>query len=758
MVRQEEESNCHGTGWSENTHLGLNFCTNLNDFSVPSPCSVSFQVPDGGDVNGDIKLLDFHDLDGNYQDLYVDNVATNPGFGLDFQHGVTIGSSTTVPGKDMKVNKQFVDSFSNFESLSLIQDGLIESSGKNLQSENACIEIPSKMGLFSENQNFESMGVNECQFFVNQSTESTESMDPYDCAIKGFGPLTKYVPVLVDSDLPMFAGGFKPYFLGGLPIQWNLEAWEHELKYENDIDLRNYLSKGVLNGFDIVDNVDIAPYHQKNYSSATKGDAKKYIDNLFQTEISEYKLLRTDKKPTCIHSIGAVPKQGGKFRPVTDCSEPSQFSINSYMSSTFREFSYHSVDHVTELIQPGMFMASVDIADAYRTVSVSPDQWKYQGLEWTLNGKTNYYCDTRLCFGIRCAPFIFTEISNFVVRCLNRRGYFTVINYLDDFWVGGRTFDECCKIQNVLISLLISLGFRVNFSKCIGPTQCIRYLGVLFDSNRMSVLLPEDKINKLLSEISFFQDKTRATRRQIQRLCGILAHCSKVVRAGRTFSRRIIDLLKSLPVKGNPRIKLTEEFRKDVSWWSRFVRVFNGKATIIKYNFGQGPIFITDSSKSGYGLYSGEDWQCGFFNTDTAPIWELATDPYHNHWININFDSDVNINVLELVPVWQAVRRYSGIWRDLHVLCLSDNTQVVSMINKGISVNHVAMEMLREIFMICAMGNIYITARHIGTNDNKICDYLSRLKMESNPSDFPMFLCCSNSIAEASKNDPAGIG
>ena len=547
--------------------------------------------------------------------------------------------------------------------------------------------------------------------------------------------------MLVNSNLPLFKGSSKRHYLGGLPIQWNLDAWAYELYQENDSVLRNYLFKGIFHGFDIVDHVNIAPYHQNNYNSALKGEAKAYIDILFSNELLESKLLKTDVKPTCIHAIGAVPKQGGKYRPITDCSLPPSCSINSYMDCTFQDFSYHTVDNVIQLIKPGMYMATVDIADAYRTVSISPDHWRFQGLEWTLNGSTNFYCDTRLCFGLRCAPFIFSEITNFVVRCLNRRGFFNIINYLDDFWVGGSTFEECCIVQNTLINILISFGFRVNWTKCVGPSQCVRYLGVLFDTCNMTVSLPEDKITKLLCEIAFFQDKTRATRRQIQRLCGILAHASKVVRAGRTFSRRVINLLKSLPAKGNPKINLNDDFRKDVSWWSRFVKSFNGKATMINYNFGLGPSFMTDSSLSGYGFSSGHDWQSGFFNSDLVPHWESAL--LHKHWENINVSGEVNINVLELIPVWKAVHRYSEFWINLHILCFSDNTQVVSMINKGVSSNHVAMEMLRDIFMVCATKNIYITARHISTRDNVLCDYLSRIKLNSDPLEFPPYLCCS---------------
>ena len=97
--------------------------------------------------------------------------------------------------------------------------------------------------------------------------------DYFECANLGFKPTRKYSPVLVNSHLPLFKDPSKKHYLGGIPIQWNLDAWAYELFQENDSVLRNYLSKGIFHGFDIVDHVNIAPYHQKNYNSALKDEA-----------------------------------------------------------------------------------------------------------------------------------------------------------------------------------------------------------------------------------------------------------------------------------------------------------------------------------------------------------------------------------------------------------------------------------------------------------------------------------------------------
>ncbi len=57
--------------------------------------------------------------------------------------------------------------------------------------------------------------------------------------------------------------------------------------------------------------------------------------------ISEVKV-----KPRCIHALGAVEKSNGKLRPITDCSMPGKKAINNYMDTTFRSFSYKSINSV----------------------------------------------------------------------------------------------------------------------------------------------------------------------------------------------------------------------------------------------------------------------------------------------------------------------------------------------------------------------------------------------------------------------------
>lgn len=330
--------------------------------------------------------------------------------------------------------------------------------------------------------------------------------------------LCTHAPIIVDRDLCCEQSknfSFKANLLGS---QLNLPGWYHELNYENDCNLREYLRFGVENGFLIVDEgADILPYENSNYKSVEVGPAHQFVDNLIKTELANGKYVIAEEKPLCVHALGAVPKKNShKYRPITDCKHPIGSSINHHMSSTFREFCYTTVDKVIDLIKPGFFMSSVDIASAYRSILIHPSNWKYQGIRWPIDGTKTYLYDTHLCFGVRCAPYLFTQVSNFVLRCLKRSGFHLCTVYLDDFLLIGKYEEECRNAQATLIEILRSLGFHIAWEKCVSPSQCITYLGVTFDSKEMSVSLPPSKMDKLHHDIAYFMGKNRATKRQIQ--------------------------------------------------------------------------------------------------------------------------------------------------------------------------------------------------------------------------------------------------
>lgn len=117
----------------------------------------------------------------------------------------------------------------------------------------------------------------------------------------------------------------------------------------------------------------------------------------------------------------------------------------------------------------------------------------------------------------------------------------------------------------------------------------------------------------------------------------------------------------------------------------------------------------------GYGLWVDTDWQARYYNVTSSP--DFTSSPVHQ-------DSS-NINVLELIPVWLGVQRFAKAWANYHMVCYTDNANVMTMINKGISSNSTCMSIIRDMFWRCAAENIHLTARHFAGTDNVLADILS---------------------------------
>lgn len=500
---------------------------------------------------------------------------------------------------------------------------------------------------------------------------------------------------------------------------------------DNDKD-KEYLLDGVTNGFNIIDDVDkLISYECENYKSAENPDAKPKLDKLLKQEIASGKISQVQDKPQCIHSYGAVPKKGtDELRPVTDCSRPFGVSINEHIE--YKRMRYMSIDDAAKHIRPGSYFAIVDISKAYRSVPINPKHRKYQGLKWMFGtydrSKYKWFQDNFLCFGCSSSPGIFTRISDAIRRIMLKKGY-TVINFIDDFLIIADSYDECLKGQLQLISLLIELGFAISWHKVIGPTCIIVFLGLTLNSIDMCVSMPGDKVIELKELLSNYLEKKKATKREIQCLAGKLSFASTVIKAGRSFSRRVIDLLKTVK-RGHHFIKLNNAFRKDVRMWLSFLLDnFNGTAKLLDNLPVDLDIFQTDSSFFGYGAYFDGEWLAGGWHDNATPCVPANVDISKN-WCNFEIPDAIkgNINALEFLPIVKAARTWGHLWSNKKVIVYTDNMQCLSYINKGTCKDSPPlMDYIRELSLIAAINNFQMVAHHIKGEQNVIADCLSRL-------------------------------
>lgn len=515
----------------------------------------------------------------------------------------------------------------------------------------------------------------------------------------------------------------------------------------NDIDVNVFsLFEKLVDGVSIVDSVP-APYTCNNYRSILDPSVKGKMDDIVRKELSEGCISLASESPHCIHALGAVPKPDGNIRPITDCSRPVGHSVNFHCASLVKEFHYLSIDDVTDMLLPGDFLAVVDIKAAYRAVVINPDHRKFVGFRWQLDGVEYEFTDNRLCFGLHSGPCCFNEISSFLASILRDRCNLQIVQYLDDFICLGRDFDECQAAQNCIIALLRFVGFYISWSKLRPPARQTIFLGIVIDSERMELRLPEGKLYKLQTLLEQHRNAKYISKKALECLTGLLNHCSTIVKGGRVFCRRLYDTYKVMCNKQLNRIKLGWAAQLDLQWWFQFSRVFNGRGAIANPEYPHA--LVSDASLKGFGVYLQSDWLIGVwphveYKFDDTDCHHVGEAPCYD---NVDYS---NINVLELWPILLGLKRWYTLLAHKSVLIYTDNTQVKCMLRKGMSSNKTCMSWLREIYWLCVIYDIQLLPRYISTSDNTLADALSRAPYSSDSYKDTLInsgLCCMDSFA-----------
>ena len=363
---------------------------------------------------------------------------------------------------------------------------------------------------------------------------------------------------------------------------------------------------GIEHGFSIVDdNAIVTPAAAVNHPSARPGNPQyEAVRCQVLNELTEGNYVVTADKPALISPLGAVPKPDGGVRLIHDCSRPTGQALNDHASlgETIR---YQTIDNATDLIQAGFWCGKVDLKAAYRSVRINEASQQFTGLHFHIDGREVYMYDTKLPFGCRLAPEIFSRLTNAVQRMMARKGFTAMVVYLDDFFLCAPTIDECACAMATLVKLLRHLGFRINWSKVVDPTQCITFLGIEINTRSMCKRLPDDKVLALRRELEIFSKRKRASKRQLQSLAGKLNFAGRVVYGGRVFTRRIHDAISTLAAAGHKCV-LSGEVCSDIDWWHKYMAYFNGVALIIEREHIT-PVF-TDVCNVGAGGYYGGDW------------------------------------------------------------------------------------------------------------------------------------------------------
>ena len=280
--------------------------------------------------------------------------------------------------------------------------------------------------------------------------------------------------------------------------------------------------------------------------------------------------------------------------------------------------------------------------------------------------------------------------------------------YLDDWLVRARSHQGCLQHTQDLVKMCQQLGWLVNLDKSeLETKQVFNFVGYQFDLRSGRVRPTTDRWQNLQENILKLLSQPVYPVRQFMSLIGLLTATEKQVHLGWLHMRPIQWHLKKnwrVPESLEKVIPIPRSLHHNLQWWLEEDNVLTGQPLHpIKHALQM----LTDSSKEGWGAHLNEQTARG--------TWWLP-------------ESKLHINYLELKAVFLALTEFQDLCSDKIDLVATDNTTVVSYINKegGMMLGPLC-ALLWRILTWCTRKQGTLKARHIPGRLNVVADKLSRL-------------------------------
>ena len=398
-----------------------------------------------------------------------------------------------------------------------------------------------------------------------------------------------------------------------------------------------------------------------------------------------------------ISYIFPVPKKTlGEFRIIFDLSE-----LNKYIRKVhFRMDSLHSI---MSLISPGDWLVSLDLSDAYNTVSMHPSSMPF--LAFLLCQV--YYQFTCLPQGLSSSPRVFTMLMRVVLKFLRSLSV-KIAAWIDDFIIAAGSASLVSSHASLTINTFKELGFLPNIGKShLTPVQRLAHLGLFWDTVSYTVSVPIDKLEEV-------QRKCRvalSSRVSLRFLSSILGSI-EFFRWGFPYAaihyRSLQRCITSFLARGFSYATVvvpTKSARLDLEWWALSGSSLPARSL---YSFSPDIEVYSDSSSTGWGGWSSRD-------ESTYGFWSPS-------------ESGLHINILEMKAVLLLFQSFFRQTRDCSVLIKTDNTTVVAYVNnQGGSCSARLCSLALDLWHFCILRHIMIHAIYLPGSQNTEADALSRM-------------------------------
>lgn len=401
-----------------------------------------------------------------------------------------------------------------------------------------------------------------------------------------------------------------------------------------------------------------------------------------------------------LSSYFLVPKKEGLARFVLNLK-----SLNKFIKTD--HFKMEDLRTAMKLVDKGSFMTSIDLKDAYFLVKVHNRSRKY--LRFIFQNQLFQF--TCLPFGLSLSPFVFTKILKPVVATLRSKGFLSCI-YLDDILCIASSKELCRGNTQNTIQALEGLGFVLNQEKCcLEPDTRRKYLGFIIDSMTMTVEPTPEKRQSLGCLVRKWSKRSKCSIRELAHLIGSLVACCP----GIEYSKAHIKLFEIAEIEAltesegdfDAKMCLPAGLQADFRWWAENLTASRRKIRNQNYDLE----IFSDASTTG--------WRASCNGEST-----------HGFWSTI--ERIFNINHLELLAAFYALKCFAKRLENKQILLRIDNTTALAYINKMGGTHVLALDSIaKQIWGWCEARQLWLYASYIPSKENVEADRESRVENDT---------------------------
>ena len=251
--------------------------------------------------------------------------------------------------------------------------------------------------------------------------------------------------------------------------------------------------------------------------------------------------------------------------PITiEPSKPRMCHDERFLNLWIRDFPFtlDTLKDVPRVISLNSYMTSLDDKSGYDHILLHPNSRTFFGIQfggW-------YMVFNTIPFGFKGSAFIYHTTGLVAMshcRSLGVAGLLYIDDRLIPEWKGDGmqnidAYALAFKSLYIVCQILVRLGYFLNLAKCVlVPTRCLKFLGMLCDSRKLSFLLPEDKKLSFAELRENILDNNEVAIKTLQRFAGKYISFILAIPGARLYSREVNRAI-GLATKNSRPVRLTE--------------------------------------------------------------------------------------------------------------------------------------------------------------------------------------------------------